>query len=277
LPARASTASMTSRAFPALPSRGRAATAAALRRRSFEVAQKRRQRADEPLRKPKHDGDEERRHQHFPERYGVAKRRGHRADQQRSEDGSGEASSAPDRRPNNEVCGKVEAGKLRRHQTLLRSIQRAADSGEDAADSERERFERARIEAEERDAAVVLRERAPQNSDRSAREPSTDRKHGDEHRRRRIIVSGEIAEARQTRNSLESVEAARHLLPVARDLERQQRKGQRDHRKVRAELAQTSEHHRPDDVRDATGRERGRRNEREQPRISLRSEKRKSH
>ena len=132
--------------------------------------------AGNAARKHQHDGDEEQRHQHFPERKAVAQLRGERADDQRADHRAEQAGAAADGRPDHEIGGEPEAEQLRRDDALLRRVDRAADAGHQAADAEGHGLEPVGVEAEQLQAAFVLRERAPQHADRRVVEPAGKRR-----------------------------------------------------------------------------------------------------
>ncbi len=64
------------------------------------------------------------------------------------------------RGPDHQVGREAEAAELRRHQALLRRVERAADAGEEAAHAEGHRLQPVGVEAEEHDPALVVSERA---------------------------------------------------------------------------------------------------------------------
>ena len=105
----------------------------------------------------------------------VAQPARQRADQHGTDDRPEQPSAAADGGPDHEVGREREAAQLRRHQALLRRVQRTADAGEQAADAERDRLQPVGVEAEQHDAAFVVRERGPQHAERRAVQPGDDR------------------------------------------------------------------------------------------------------
>ena len=200
-------------------------------------ALERREHADQPLRKQQHDDDEDDRDADLPELEAVAQRARQRADHDRAEHRPEQSAAAADRGPDDEVGREPEAAQLRRHQALLRRVERAADAGEQAADAERDRLEPIGVEAEHDDAALVVGERRPEHAERRAVEPAGAEDRADQRQRGDVVGGGVAVEPGQAGDALQAVEAAGHRLPVVGDLIGEQRERERDHREVRPALA----------------------------------------
>ena len=218
-----------------------------------KAAQERFGQSRDPARKHQDDGDEEQRHQHFPERQAVAQLRGERADEQRADDRAEQARAAADRGPDHKFGREAEADHLRRDDPLLRRIDRAADAGHQSADAERHGFELIGVEAEQLQATLVLRQRPPEHADRRVVEPAGKRQHGEQDRGRNIIDVGDVVQAGQTGNALEPVEAAGDRIPGGGDLEGEQGERQRNHREISAALARTPKHQGADQIGQQAG------------------------
>ena len=173
-----------------------------------------------------------------------------RADEKHAEHWPEQVEAAAHRGPDHEVGGKPEARDLRRHQPLLRRVDRAADAGEQSADAERHRLQRVGVEAEQRERAARFARAHATGRRWGGREPRADPRARTAKRDRRDVVGGGEARRgpgrpgmpfRPLKPPVTSFQACCHL-------ERKQRQRERDHREVRPALAAPAKHQQADAV-----------------------------